>query len=96
MRTEILLGIAIILLTFVSYMLILALRRINDYEQFIIQFDQIVSYCSEQIKRIDDRGTFESDDEVGTFFEQLKQLQSLLNNIFEPQLNEEVNATKES
>jgi|10_taG_2_1085330.scaffolds.fasta_scaffold72560_2 type II secretory pathway component PulM len=96
MITEILLGIVILLLTSISYMLILALRRINDYEQFIIQLDQIVTYCSEQIQRIDDRGTFESDDEVGTFFEQLKQLQSLLTNIFEPNTNEELDATKEN
>ena len=35
------------------------------------------------MKVVDTRGHYQSDDETGFFFEQLKELQSLLDNIFE-------------
>ena len=35
------------------------------------------------MKEVDSKGHYESDDETGFFFEQLKQLQLLLDNIFE-------------
>jgi len=60
-----------------------ALRRINQYENFITQFQQIISFSTEKMKAVDYRGHYESDDETGFFFEQLKDLQLLLNGIFE-------------
>ena len=39
------------------------------------------------MKKIDANGHYESDDETGFFFQQLKELQELLNGIFE---NEEI------
>ena len=60
-----------------------ALRRINQYENFITQFQQIISFSTEKMKAVDSRGHYESDDETAFFFEQLKQLQLLLDNIFE-------------
>jgi hypothetical protein len=70
-----------------------ALRRIDNYEQFIIQVSQIIEYTNTKIKEIDHAGHFESDDEVGFFFEQLKNIQVMLNGIFEID-NEEDNAEK--
>ena len=64
-----------------------SLRRINQYEDLIVQFQQIIEYSTSQMKKIDNSGHYESDDETGFFFEQLKQLQELLNGIFE---NEEI------
>jgi hypothetical protein len=66
-----------------GYLLILALKRINRYEEFIIQFQQVIEYATEQMKRVDADGHYESDDETGFFFQQLKDIQLLLNNIFE-------------
>ena len=48
-----------------------------------IQFQQIISYASERIKLVDSSGHYESDDETGFFFKQLKELQLLLSDIFE-------------
>ena len=64
-----------------------SLRRINEYENLIIRFQQLVSYSTEHMKRVDSTGHYESDDETGFFFQQLKELQELLNGIFE---NEEI------
>ena len=64
-------------------MLFLALRKINNYENFIIQISQVVEYATEKMKQVDEAGHYEADDETGFFFEQLKQLQEILNGIFE-------------
>ena len=48
------------------------------------------------MKIIDSRGHYESDDETGFFFKQLKELQSLLSDIFENEnIEEKTNAKKE-
>jgi len=60
-----------------------ALKRINQYESYILQFQQIVNFATERMKLVDDSGHYESDDETGFFFDQLKQLQLLLHDIFE-------------
>ena len=79
-----------------SVLLYYSLKRINNYEQFIVKIQQIISYASLEIKKVDVSGHYESDDETGFFFQQLKDLQNLLNSIFEPQLQEKENAEKEN
>ncbi len=91
MLLEILLGVSIISLAFSWYLLVLSLRRINAYENFIDEFQQIITYATEQMKRVDADGHYKADDETGFFFEQLKDLQTLLNNIFE---EEEISGTQ--
>ena len=66
-----------------STLLYFSLRRINQYEDLIVQFEQIIEFSNAKVKQLDEKGTFEADDEVGFFFQQLKDLQSLLNNLFE-------------
>ena len=70
-----------------------ALKRINNYENLIIQFQQVVEYAKERLKVIDNTGHFEGDDEVGFFFDELKNMQKLLSSLFEP-LDGEQNAEK--
>tara|TARA_R100000008_G_scaffold84234_1_gene71147 strand:- start:296 stop:589 length:294 start_codon:yes stop_codon:yes gene_type:complete len=71
-------------------LLYFSLRRINQYEDLIIQFQQIVTFATEKIKNVDSKGHYESDDETGFFFEQLKEIQDLLNNVFETEEIEEI------
>ena len=66
-----------------STLLFYSLRRINQYENLIVQFQQIVTFANEKMKQVDSKGHYESDDETGFFFEQLKDLQLLLDDIFE-------------
>ena len=49
-----------------------------------------INNTSEKLKQIDSKGTFESDDEVGFFFEQIKNIQLLLDNLFEIEEIEDV------
>ena len=80
MIIEIILGLVVI---FLSVVIFYALKRINQYEELIIEFQHIVQFSSEKLKQVDTKGTFESDDEVGFFFEEIKKIQKLLNDIFE-------------
>ena len=72
-----------------------SLRRINQYEGLIIEIQNIIEFATVKMKQVDTRGHYESDDETGFFFEQLKELQELLNGIFENE-NEENSGAKES
>ena len=66
-----------------STLLFFSLKRINQYEDLISQFQQIITFSTEKMKAVDSRGHYESDDETGFFFEQLKQIQLLLDGVFE-------------
>ena len=60
-----------------------ALKRINQYEGLIIEFQQVIEFATTKMEQVDVKGHYESDDETGFFFQQLKELQELLNGIFE-------------
>ena len=70
-----------------------SLRRINQYEGFIIEIQNIIEFATQKMKQVDAQGHYESDDETGFFFQQLKELQELLNGIFE---NEETGENSSS
>ena len=65
-----------------------SLKRINEYEGLILEFQRIIEFATTKMKQVDARGHYEADDETGFFFEQIKQVQELLNGIFENE-NEE-------
>ena len=72
-----------------STLLFFSLRRINQYENLILQFQQIITFATEKMKTVDSQGHYESDDETSFFFEQLKQLQLTLDGVFETENIEE-------
>ena len=73
-----------------------SLRRINQYEGLIIEFQNIIEFATTKMKQVDAKGHYESDDETGFFFQQLKELQELLDGIFEnEQIEENSSSAKE-
>ena len=64
------------------------------YEEIILQINDKIEYVNSQLKLIDEKGTFEADDEVGFFFEELKEIGKLLDNLFE-EVEDDVNSKKE-
>ena len=66
-----------------STILYFSLKRITQYEEFILQIQQIIKFATDKMKLVDEKGHYESDDETGFFFEQLKQIQLSLDGIFE-------------
>ena len=80
-----------------STLLYFSLRRINEYENLIVEFQQIIKFSTEKMKQVDSEGHYESDDETGFFFEQLKELQLTLDGVFETeQLQEKTDAKRKS
>ena len=85
----------VIATTFLGAVVFYALRRINDYENIILNISNIIESIKLQLKTIDDKGTFESDDEVGFFFTEIKQLGKELESLFETEVEENEKEKKE-
>ena len=84
-----------IVATFFGVVTFYALRRINEYENIILKINNTIETIKIQLKTIDDKGTFESDDEVGFFFTEIKQLGNDLENLFETEVEGNEKETKE-
>lgn len=52
---------------------------IEKYQLYYVNFSNIIRISDERIKLIDSKGSFKSDDEVGFFFNNLKEIQNSLN-----------------
>ena len=78
---------------FTSVLVYYSLRRITQYEELILEIQQVIKFSTDKMKLVDSKGHYESDDETGFFFEQLKQIQLSLDGIFE---EETKNAKKEN
>ena len=79
-----LLIIAVITLSYTTYNLLRKNEKQEDvlaaYLLYMDNLSKIIEHSSERLKKIDSKGTFESDDEIGWFFEQIKVIQERLNN----------------
>lgn len=75
--------IAVVLLAFIMYLLYVALNRITQYENYILQFQRIINFATDKMKQVDSSGHYESDDETGFFFTQIKELQTVLDELFQ-------------
>ena len=80
---EILCAVLSIILIFLGMLVYYSLKRITMYEEIILQINDKIEYVNAQLKLIDEKGTFEADDEVGFFFQELKEIGKLLDNLFE-------------
>ena len=78
---------------FTSVLVYYSLRRITQYEELILEIQQVIKFSTEKMKLVDSKGHYESDDETGFFFKQLKQIQLSLDGIFEEEI---VDAKKEN
>jgi len=78
---------------FTSVLTYYSLRRITQYEELILQIQQVIKFSTDKMKLVDSKGHYKSDDETGFFFEQLKQIQLSLDGIFEEETQD---AKKES
>ena len=72
-----------------------SLRRINQYEGLIIEIQRIIEFATTKMKQVDAKGHYEADDETGFFFQQLKELQELLDGIFENEDEENSDSAEE-
>ena len=88
----ILLGVIALTMSVVTFY---ALKRINNYEAIILNINDTIETIKHQLKLIDDKGHFESDDEVGFFFNGIKQLGKQLEELFETEVDDDKEEKKE-
>ena len=76
------LSLLVVVLGYTTFNLLKKNERAEDmisyYEGYMKEIDEQIKFIEKRTKEIDSRGTFESDDEVGFFFQRLKLLVELL------------------
>ena len=65
-----------------------ALKRITTYELIILNINNTIENIKDQLKLVDEKGHFEADDEVGFFFDGIKQLGKQLEELFETEVDD--------
>ena len=73
---------------FLGVLFFYALKRINNYENIILKVNETIEFINRQLKIIDNNGHFEADDEIGFFFDEIKQLGQELDNLFETEVED--------
>ena len=78
------LGVLVVALGFTTFNLLKKNEKQEDilasYITYLDQFSKIIELSDERLKKIDERGIFKSDDEIGFMYEQIKELQRVLSN----------------
>ena len=55
------------------------MRKNEILEDFIASQSEAIDTCNKRLQKIDDKGLFAADDEIGWFFTEIKNLQEALN-----------------
>ena len=87
MVIEIILGLFILVEGYIIWNLF---RKTELLETWVEEFTQRIETVQTDLKVIDDKGAFESDDEVGSIFKQIKETVNQLDNL----IGEEINVNK--
>ena len=74
------LGSLVVILGFTTFNLLRKIEKTEDiiinYDNFIEEYSKQLDIADKRLNKIDERGAFKSDDEVGWFFNNLKRLQN--------------------
>ena len=76
-------SVLVVVLGFTTINLLRKNERAEDivvgYLIYLDKISKVIEASDEKLKKIDYKGSFRSDDEVGFFFEQIKKIQDILN-----------------
>jgi hypothetical protein len=86
----IILGVLVVILGFTTFNLLKKIEKQEDiitlrdeilvsYQIYLNKVSDIIELSDKKLKEVDHKGSFESDDEIGFFFQSIKQLQETLN-----------------
>jgi len=75
----IILGILVVVLGFTTFNLLRKVEKSEDIiirqSDYIVEFNKQIEMSDKRLQKIDEKGIFKSDDEIGWFFEQIKVIQ---------------------
>ena len=78
-----LLSVIVVILIFTTFNLLRKNERQEDvlveYMKYLDKISQVIEISDNKLKKLDQLGRFESDDEVGFFFKGIKNIQDILN-----------------
>tara|TARA_B100000900_G_scaffold377550_1_gene361073 strand:- start:110 stop:385 length:276 start_codon:yes stop_codon:yes gene_type:complete len=81
--TIIILSVIVVVLGFTTINLLRKNEKQEDillgYLEYLDNISRVIEVSDEKIKKIDIKGSFEGDDEIGFFFKNIKQIQEILN-----------------
>ena len=75
----IIISILIALLIVSGFVMFNMLKKNEILEDFIAKQSDAIDYSAKRLKTIDEKGSFIADDEVGWFFQNIKDIQEALN-----------------
>ena len=79
----IILGLMVVALGFTTFNLLKKNEQQEDilagYMEYLSKISGVIEFSDKKLKEVDRKGSFESDDEVGFFFQEIKQIQETLN-----------------
>lgn len=89
---QIIIVVLVVILLFLVYIINNLLKKVEKYEDVVqdqVQYLQNISNAvgegQKHLEKLDERGVFQSDDEVGYYFEQMKTIQNELNRYMLPE-----------
>ena len=75
----IILGILVVIFGYTTFNLLRKNEKAEDilvsHQEFIDKIEEHIVFSNDRLKKIDQRGAFKSDDEIGWFFNEIKVLQ---------------------
>jgi hypothetical protein len=86
----VILSLMVVILGYTTFNLLRKLEKQEDalnnqatilasYLSYLNKISDIIEFSDKKLKEVDYKGSFKSDDEVGFFFEEIKQIQDTLN-----------------
>ena len=86
----VILGLMVVILGYTTFNLLRKLEKQEDvinnqatilasYLSYLNKISDIIEFSDKKLREVDHKGSFESDDEVGFFFKEIKQIQDTLN-----------------
>jgi hypothetical protein len=77
------LSVLVVILGFTTLNLLRKNEKAEDilvgYLEYLDKISRVIEAADAKVKQIDIRGSYESDDEIGFFFKQIKKIQEILN-----------------
>lgn len=81
--TIVILSLMVVILGYTTFNLLRKNEKQEDilmgYMSYLNKVSDIIEMSDKKLKEVDARESFKSDDEIGFFFESIKQIQSILN-----------------
>ena len=76
---SIVLGLLVVVFGFTTFNLLRKQEKLEDIitnqSEYISEFDKQIKYADDRLQKIDQKGIFAGDDEIGWFFSQIKVIQ---------------------